>query len=182
MRRMASRVLDDFLVASARDGDEAAFGQLVRLWNPRLAAHAWRLLGDADDAREATQAAWLEIARGLRRLRDERAFPAWAYRIVSRRSARLIDKAVRDRSAGPMLAAESALVALDPEAEIAAGEVRAAVRGLPRDQRAAVALYYFDEMSVGQVAVALDVPVGTVKTRLMHARRRLRAALEGGTS
>jgi DNA-directed RNA polymerase specialized sigma24 family protein len=45
--------------------------------------------------------------------------------------------------------------------------------------RAAIALFHFEDMSVAEVAVALDVPAGTVKTRLMHARRKLRAALEG---
>jgi len=51
--------------------------------------------------------------------------------------------------------------------------------GRREEQRAAVALFHFEEMSVAEVAVALDVPVGTVKTRLMHARRKLRAVLEG---
>jgi RNA polymerase sigma factor (sigma-70 family) len=50
---------------------------------------------------------------------------------------------------------------------------------LPPDQGSAVALFYLEEMSVAEVAVALNVPAGTVKTRLMHARRKLRAALEG---
>lgn len=58
-------------------------------------------------------------------------------------------------------------------------KVRAAVRALPAGQRAAVGLFYFEEMSVAEVAVALDVPAGTVKTRLMHARRALRATLGG---
>jgi hypothetical protein len=51
--------------------------------------------------------------------------------------------------------------------------VRNAIRLLPPPQQAALALYYFEELSVGEVAVALDIPVGTVKTRLLHARRSL---------
>lgn len=57
--------------------------------------------------------------------------------------------------------------------------MRSAMRELPAEQRAAIALFHLEELSVAEVAVALDVPVGTVKTRLMNARRRLRAALEG---
>ena len=57
--------------------------------------------------------------------------------------------------------------------------LRAAIRALPAEQRTAIALYHFEELSVAEVAVALDVPAGTVKTRLMHARRKLRAALGG---
>jgi RNA polymerase sigma factor (sigma-70 family) len=50
---------------------------------------------------------------------------------------------------------------------------------LPPEQRSALALFHLEEMSVAEVAVALDVPLGTVKTRLLHARRKLREALEG---
>ena len=57
--------------------------------------------------------------------------------------------------------------------------MRRAIRTLPPEQQAAIALFYLEDMSVAEVAVALDVPAGTVKTRLMHARRKLRGALEG---
>jgi RNA polymerase sigma-70 factor (ECF subfamily) len=59
--------------------------------------------------------------------------------------------------------------------------VRAAVRALPPDQRAAVALFYFEDLNIADTAIALDVPAGTVKTRLMHARRKLRETLDGGS-
>ena len=61
----------------------------------------------------------------------------------------------------------------------ASARVQAALSALPQAQRAAVALFYLEDMSVAEVAVALNVPAGTVKTRLMHARRSLRAVLEG---
>ena len=54
-----------------------------------------------------------------------------------------------------------------------------AIRALPPDQRAAIALHHFEGLSVAETAVALDAPVGTIKTRLMHARLKLKAALEG---
>lgn len=174
--RRKQEALDAFLIVSARLGDRRALEQLVQAWDSKLRAHAWRLLGDGEEAREATQDSWAEIVRGLARLQDAAAFPAWAYRIVSRRCAKIIgDKQQRRR------------LAVDyepepPEAGTQAGEaerLRAAIRSLPPEQRAAVALYHFEELSVAEVAVALGVPAGTVKTRLMHARRKLRAILEG---
>jgi RNA polymerase sigma factor (sigma-70 family) len=174
-----ARILDEYLVAAARAGDRRAFGLLAGRWHGKLVAHGWRLTGNPEMARDAAQAAWVEIVRGLHRLADERAFPAWAYRIVSRRCAKQIADAVRRRE----LAAQSAV---EPEPEIAepggaldAGRLRAAIARLPREQSSAIALFYLEEMSVAEVAVALDVPVGTVKTRLLHARRKLRDALEG---
>jgi len=174
------RLLDEYLVLSARAGDRAAFEALARRWRTRLAAHAWRLTGSADAAAEASQSAWVEIARGLGALKDESAFPAWAYRIVSRQCARRIAGLQRDRALSRDFAAQPQAQtdeAGGPGAEI--DRLRAAIRALPAAQRAAVALYHFEEMSVAETAVALDVPGGTVKTRLMHARRALRAVLEG---
>ena len=54
-----------------------------------------------------------------------------------------------------------------------------ALAALPPDQRAAIALFHLEDLSIAETAIALNVPAGTVKTRLMHARRKLRAALEG---
>ena len=180
MSRPAARILDEYLVASAKTGDRQAFHMLARRWQKKLIAHAWRLTGDPEIARDAAQEGWIEILRGIGRLEDERAFPAWAYRIVSRRCARQIGTAVRRRELAEATLAEPAREDGEaPGAGLESERLRAAVRALPEEQRAAVALFHFEEMRVAEVAVALDVPVGTVKTRLMHARRKLRAALEG---
>jgi RNA polymerase sigma factor (sigma-70 family) len=175
-REGQEKALDGFLVASARVGDRRAFELLAERWDPKLRAHAWRLLGDREQASEAVQDSWAEIIRDLKRLRDVEAFPAWAYRIVSRRCAKLISNGRRRRQLAEALGAEPAA----GEADLLDVErVRAAVRALPPEQRAAVALFYFEDLSIAETAIALDVPAGTVKTRLMHARRKLRAALEG---
>ncbi|MGQ0589218.1 MAG: RNA polymerase sigma factor [Sphingosinicella sp.] len=174
-----SRLLDEYLLVSARAGDRRAFEALARRWQKKLLAHARRLLGDAEGARDAVQEGWLEIVRGLPRLRDERAFPAWAYRIVTRRCAKAIGAAVRGRNVAAELEAEAGAEAPVQESAHDHDRLRAAIRALSEEQRAAIALFHFEELSVAEVAVALDVPAGTVKTRLMHARRKLRAALGG---
>jgi len=175
-------LLDSYLVASARIGDRKAFALLVRRWNGRLLAHAWRLLGDAELARDAVQDAWREIVRGLPKLADPDAFPAWAYRIVSRRAARLIQRLQRDRRLREAVELEPLEQGGGPDgASVDAERLRRAIAALPAGQRAAIALFHLEEMSVAEVAVALDVPAGTVKTRLMNARMKLRAVLEGET-
>lgn len=178
MAAVRARILDEYLVVSARAGDRRAFDLLARRWHPKLVAHAWRLTGDGEIAREAAQEGWIEIVRGLASLKDERAFPAWAYRIVSRRCAAQIRRVQSRRALSVAIAAEpDAAPSEDRDDDLL--RLRAAVRALPEGQRAAVALFHFEDMSVAETAVALDVPVGTVKTRLMHARRTLRVALEG---
>ncbi|WP_288924712.1 RNA polymerase sigma factor [uncultured Maritimibacter sp.] len=174
------RALEAYLVASARAGDTRALSRLVELRGGRLMAHAVRLLGDREVARDVVQEAWVEILRGLRSLRDDHAFLPWALRIVTRRVAREIRRRQRGRALEAAVASETDL-SVDEAGPVAsdAAKVRAAIAALPRDQAATVALFYLEDLSVGEVATALDVPVGTVKTRLMHARRKLRDLLEG---
>ena len=179
MEKRAARVLDEYLVAAARVGDRKAFTMLAERWQGKLVAHAWRLTGDAEVARDAAQAAWVDIVRGIKHLQDERAFPAWAYRIVSRRCAGLIKAAVRGREFGQALTELPEEDSVQPEDALDRARLRTAIAALPPGQKSAIALFYLEEMSVAEVAVALDIPAGTVKTRLMHARGKLRAALEG---
>jgi RNA polymerase sigma-70 factor (ECF subfamily) len=174
-----TRLYDEYLVLAAQAGDRGTFDILARRWQPKLAAHAWRLLGEREAARDAVQESWLEIVGGLRGLRDPRAFPAWAFRIVSRRCARGVDAAVRQRHMEAELETATVATSADPADSADRERLARAIRALPPDQRAAIALFHIEELSVAETAVALDVPAGTVKTRLMHARRKLRAVLEG---
>ena len=181
VNRDRERILDEYLVAAAVTGDRPALARLVARGHPRLRRHAWRVLGDGERARDVVQEAWMEILRGLARLDDVAAFPAWSLRIVTRRCQRSFRR--RDREAFASLDEEPALEPAMPEhasAEFAAdlAIVQAAIAELPPAQRAALALFYIEGLGVAEIAIALDVPPGTVKTRLMHARRKVRARLE----
>ena len=180
--RDAERILDEYLAAAARAGDRAAWERLVTRWQPRLLRHAWRLTGNADQARDRVQEAWVEILRGLHRLDDVAAFPAWAFRIVTRRCQRGFARAARERQGIAELSHETNELAVDHASGEHAAElanVIAVMRELPAPQRVALALFYLDNLGVAEIAIALDVPPGTVKTRLMHARNKIRARLEG---
>lgn len=182
MNRDSERIFDEYLVTAAITGDRQALGRLVERWQPRLLRHAWRVLGDPERAMDMVQEAWVEILRSLVKLDDAAAFPAWAYRIVTRRCHRQFHRSAREPFE-PEEAGESQPPAM-PEhqgAEFAAdlSIVMDAISTLPAPQRAALALFYTEDLSVAEIAIALDVPPGTVKTRLMHARRKVRVLLEG---
>jgi RNA polymerase sigma-70 factor (ECF subfamily) len=185
VNRESERIYDEFLVAAAITGDHAALSRLVARWHPRLHRHAWRLLGDAERAKDMAQEAWVEILRGLARLDDVAAFPAWAYRITTRRCQREFHRTGRahlepheDEAEDGAHVPDHALGEFSAELSI----VMDAIATLPGAQRAALALFYIEELSVAEIAIATDVPPGTVKTRLMHARRKVRALLEGDQS
>lgn len=165
------RALMALHVAGARLGDGRDFAALVELAGPRLLAHARRLTDQAETARDVVQDAWAAIARGLGSLRDDRAFLPWALAIVTRAAARDLKGRLRER------AALAELAAAPPEA--APPDLDAAIAGLPAGQRAVLGLFYAEGLSVAEVATALQIPPGTVKTRLMHARNHLRARMTG---
>lgn len=182
MERNPDAVLDEYLVVLAQGGSRAAFARLAGRWMPRLRRHAQRLLFSPERAGDAVQEAWLNIASGLRRLDDPARFPAWAFAITSRKC---ID-AIRRRSRDHRLAAEATAVtavagAFDP---VAGADTRldlsAAIGRLPVDQRLLVSLFYGEDLSVHDIAAALSLPPGTVKSRLHAARRALKIHLEGG--
>ena len=180
MARDSARIYDEYLVASAAAGDRPALGRLVERWQAPLLRHAWRVLGDADRARDAVQDAWVQILRGLARLDDPAAFPAWAFRIVTRRCQRSFGVRLDlplDEDAAEAVDAPDRPIAGETAAEVTI--VLTAMARLPPVQRATLALFYLEELNVAQIATAMDVPPGTVKTRLMHARNKLRAQLEG---
>ncbi|MEO8670310.1 MAG: RNA polymerase sigma factor [Tahibacter sp.] len=185
MKRDSERIYDEFLVAAAIAGDRLALRRLVARWQPRLWRHAWRVLGDADRAKDMVQDAWMDIVKGLHRLDDVVAFPAWAYRIVTRRCQRAFNAAGRAREIAETDAQEYVPESADHDAGEIAAElsiVMEAIARLPAAQRAAMALFYLEEFSVAEIAIATDVPPGTVKTRLLHARRKVRAILNGENS
>ena len=180
MTQSTKRIVEQYLVTFARMGDRGAQEQLVTRYQKKFLGHAYRLLGDAEQARDAVQDGWIDILRGLSKLQDDSAFPAWAFRIITRKCARHIAGLQKSRlilqtmsdEPGPDHVAED-------EIEWSADRkpLHEALAKLPAEHRGAIALFYLEDMSVAEVAVALDIPVGTVKSRLMNARKKLRAAL-----
>lgn len=179
-RQLKLNALEALLVLDAKTGDRKAIEGLVRLRGERLFAHAARLIGDIEMARDITQEAWVQIIRGLPGLANDSAFLPWALCIVSRRVAALIKTRQKNRKLAERMLPESQHIILPAmDTALDAERVRAALQHLPPVQQATVALFYLEDMGVVEVAKAMDAPVGTVKTRLMTARSTLRKLLDG---
>lgn len=180
MDHIPARALDEYLVVLGQTGSEEALDGLARRWTPRLLRYARRVLGGSSEAAEAArdvvQDTWIGAIRGLGGLRDPAQFPAWIYGIATRKCADAIRANRRRRS----LAAESVTGGSDREAELASErhiDLAAAIRILPPMHRAVVHLFYREDFSVEEIAAILDVPAGTIKSRLHHAREALRRQL-----
>lgn len=150
---------------------------LVQRWQKPLWRHAYRLTGNEDAAWDAVQEAWMGIVRGIGRLEDPECFRRWAYRIVTHKATDWIRRHQLLRVRSRELDENTA----PPQKESQAGsaeEARSLLAKLPADQRTILALRYVDGCSTAEIAEILDIPEGTVKSRLHHARLELKGNLE----
>jgi RNA polymerase sigma-70 factor (ECF subfamily) len=177
-RMTSERIEDEVLVLRCQEGDSQALDEMLSRWQERLWRHAHRLTEDRDGAWDVLQEAFLGIARGINRLEDPAAFPAWAYRIVNRKSTDWVRRRIRHRRREAASAA--ALHQMEEgrrETVRKVATLRDAMRQLTGADRALLALRYEEGFTIAQVAAVLDLPEGTVKSRIHYARERLRQLL-----
>lgn len=170
--------MDTDLVVSAQQGDKGAFGLIAARIADRFLAVSRRILRDIDLAEDATQQALLAIWQDLPQLRDPARFDAWSYRLLVRacyaegRKERRWAPNLRLLPADEPIADDTMSSVLDRE------QLERGFRRLSIDHRAVVVLYHYLDMPLDAIAEALDIPVGTAHSRLHHAMRGLRAALD----
>jgi RNA polymerase sigma-70 factor (ECF subfamily) len=170
--------MDPSLVSRAQQGDEEAFALLAVAVGNGLLAVAHRILRDVDLAKDATQQALLNIWRDLPQLRDPARFEAWSYRVLVR-TCYTEGSRSRARSYAPRLLAVDPTQEADPLRDVHdRDQLERAFRRLSVEHRAVVVLHYYLDQSIDEIAETLGVPAGTVKSRVHHAMRGLRAALD----
>lgn len=178
---------DAALVAAWQDGDIAAFEMLVRRHEGRVFRMLFRMLGTREEAEDATQEAFLSLHRHGHRFRREARFSTFLYRVAANAALnrrRSLGRArARERELASRQAAGSDLPSAPRDPESAAGgaevqeQVQRALQALPPDLRAAVVLYDLEGQPYRDVAQALGVPEGTVKSRIHRGRQALREQL-----
>jgi RNA polymerase sigma factor (sigma-70 family) len=161
------------MILRAQRGDRDAIAEMVRLWQPRLWRMALAKLGDEEAAWDTTQDAWLSILRGFPRLRRPETFGGWAMKIVANASA---NRLRRDRRLSGVIQAlkDKARRTSSPSDSHLDYQL---LSTLPEPQFQVLIMYYWERMSVSQIAETLDVPGGTVKSRLYHARLHFKQLL-----
>ncbi|MGQ9526064.1 MAG: sigma-70 family RNA polymerase sigma factor [Armatimonadota bacterium] len=178
------------LVERCVRGDNEAFNELVKRFERQVYNLAYRLTGNHDDAEDVASEAFVRAYNAIRRFRGDCALSTWLYRIVTnvylderkRRTAHpyssleeylevqdgQIKRQIEDTSPSPDEAAERSE---------RASALQAAISSLPEFQRIMIVLYHVQELPYEEIAQILNMPVGTVKSRLNRARRALRDRL-----
>lgn len=168
MTKAQKYIYDQILVIDAQDGNVKAMEMLVSRWQKRLWYHAFRLTADKEGAWDITQESWLGIIKGLRKLHNPANFRAWAYRITTNKTMDWIrkNKAVKQISIDEVQECPR-----EEEKEIGLKEL---FGKLKLKKRVVLDLYYFEQLSLSEISIALNVPKGTVKSRLHKARNELK--------
>lgn len=172
------RCYEQILVLRCKAGDEAAFAELVERYSPRLHYYLRKMLDRPEGADDVLQEVWLDVFRGLPKLADTLAFPAWIYRVARNRCALAWRK--RDREDRLEVELQS-FAEPDEEPEFTAEDatrVHAALDKLAPEHREVLVLRFLEDMSYEDVAKAVGCQLGTVRSRLHYAKRALRLALE----
>lgn len=171
-------VTDEELVRLFASGDTPAFEELVHRHENRIYSLCLRMLGRPEDARDATQETFLSALRKLPSFRGDAAFTTWLHRVAINASYDILRK--RKRRAEEALPDDPGQAAGDvAETTAEAVDVQAALGRVPAEFRAVLVLHDVQDLPYDEIAEILDVPVGTVKSRLHRGRLAMTAALTG---
>jgi len=141
---------------------------LVSRWQKRLWQYAYKLTGNVEASWDITQESWLSIIKGIRKLRDPANFKAWAYKITTNKSIDWIrkSKAVKQTSIDEIEQQQAS-----PKKDTGVKEL---LEKIDIEKKVVLTLYYFEQLNISEISVALKVPKGTVKSRLHKARKELK--------
>ena len=180
------------LIERCKRGDLAAFNDLVRKYEKQVYNFAYRLTGNYDDANDVAQDAFLRVFNAIGTFRGDASFSTWLFRITTNvfLDERKRAKAHPHTSLDEYLELDESSVARQiedpsptPEAVLEQSErallLQQAIGGLPEYQRAMVTLYHGQQKSYEEIAEIMDLPIGTVKSRLNRARLALKEKLAG---
>ncbi len=179
MSRDKQAILLELLVLRCKRGERLAFDELVRQWEGRLGYYVRRLVATEEDAWDVLQQTWMKVVKGIRALDDPQRLPTWLYQIARctaishwrshyRNQARIEENTDLAEFAAPD----------DGHRFEDADRVHLALGRVSLAHREVLTLYFLDDLSLEQMAAVLDIPLGTVKSRLCYAKRALRDVLE----
>ncbi len=179
---LAEAVTEKEMVVLAQQGDRNAFGELVRRHYQGMVRVVYQMCGDAALAEDATQEAFIRAWVNLPSFQPTAPIRSWLYRIAINAALDVLRKKpeisieeeqvsmITDQNAGP----ESALMEKERTAMI-----QQAMKDLPEASRSVLVLREYGELSYQEISKVLDIPIGTVMSRLNYARNRLREILRG---
>jgi RNA polymerase sigma-70 factor (ECF subfamily) len=173
-----ARIEEALWVAEAKGGNTEAFGRLMDRYEKPLLYYLRRLIPDGGHALDLHQETWMDAYRGLSGLQSTHAFRVWIYRIAHHKAVKFLRVDVPNReNAVPVSDDIAAEPTVEPDGKYSAEGIHQALALLPTQQREILILYYLRDHSTAEIAEVLECPVGTVKSKLFHARAAMKKIL-----
>jgi len=169
------------LISRARGGDREAFGELVEQYRDNVYRLAYRMCGNAYDADEAAQEAFVAAWRALPNFRGDAKFSTWLYRLTTNAAIDVMRREKRHKTVGDGEMVDLADDADSPQETVERTEqqeaVQKALATLSEEYREVLLLRYMEELDYAEIAEVLQLPSGTVKSRINRAKAALKTAL-----
>ena len=172
------KIFDALLVLQYQSGNKKALSLLVNRHHPKLCKHAFWYTHDLDVSKDIVQDSWTVIMRKIGSLRDPNSFGSWALRIVTRKSLDHLNRSNRERDKLRGIYKENTPRDTTEDKTTDIEKLRVAIKGLPHNQRQVLHLFYTEEYSLKEISEILEISPGTVKSRLYHAREKLKTILK----
>lgn len=183
--RMSEAQVDELLVERVQQGDKRAFDLLINKYQHRIISLVGRYVSDPAEAMDVAQEAFIKAYRAIDRFRGDSAFYTWLYRIAINTAKNWLVARKRRPPSTDIDAADAEQYDIDsrlkeqgtPENELLREEIKStvfqAIAGLPDDLRTAIMLRELEGMSYEDIAVTMDCPIGTVRSRIFRAREAI---------
>lgn len=175
-------VTEPTLIARVADGEPAAIDEVYRAHHAAVRAFARRYVGDNDVAEDLVHDVFVVLPGAIRRFRGESSLRTFLTAIAVKRASKYVRSASRRRAAMTKLAEQPVPPSTRPDTAVAQQQLAvllyAALDRLPDDQRAAFVLCEIDQLTAGEAAALTGAPEATMRTRLFHARKKLRELLQ----
>lgn len=170
---------DEFLILDYQSGNKMALAILVKRWHKKFCTKAFYIVKDADEAKDVAQNSWRTIIGKLETIRDPQKFSGWSMRIVHTKSIDVLRKRQKDLKRVEALKFDS-VEEDEPydEENVLKKKLYSAILELSIDQQEVIKLFYLEELAISRIAKLLEIKVGTVKSRLFHAREKLKLILK----
>lgn len=171
--------IDKKLVEAYKAGDKKALAVLVKRWHKLFCDKAYWLVKDKDVAKDIAQDSWATIINKIDKLKDPKQFKYWAYRIVCNKSTDWLR--LKSKNQKQTIGYQYEIAGNDKdhsEIEELKQALLKAVNDLPTNQKVIVRLFYTEAYSLKQISDLLNISVGTAKSRLFHAREKLKRTLK----
>lgn len=173
-----SKVFDGLMVLQYRSGTKKALGILVKKYHPKLCKHSYWYTHDINASKDIVQDCWTIIVNKLDSLKDPNLFGSWVFRIVTRKSLDFVKKRKRQRMDTQEYHNTLEHGDSDENRDLEIRKLYEVMKSLPKNQQIVLRLFYIENYSLKEISEIVDISIGTVKSRLFHAREKLKLILK----